>query len=186
MSPRDVVRRPLSSTATPRSRSLDERLYVRFPSLLPHVVSAVMRLRPRSRVRQAFVSLLVTRGWAASDRGDLELCLGGYDPNVEIVWPKSGSQVFPDLRGSYRGHEGYKRVWQAMHDPWDLEVRLEEVIDAGAQLVVIGHFTARGKGSGVNVGGPLAVLQTLRAGRIVREQFFNDRNEALEAAGLSE
>jgi ketosteroid isomerase-like protein len=187
MSRREVVRTPLSlPTAKRRSRTLDERLYVRFPTLLPRVLSAVMRLRPRSRARRAFLSLSVRRGWAASDRGDLELCLCGYDTDVEISWPESGSRAFPDLRGVYRGHEGFRRVWLAMHDPWDVDVRLEEMIDTGERLLVSGQLTARGKGSGINVAGPLFGLYTFRAGRIIREQYFNGRAEALEAAGLSE
>src|SRR5215210_8210725 len=100
----EIVRTPLSTTTRP-SRSLDERLYVRFPTLLPRIFSAVMRLRPRSRVRRTLLSLTVRRGWAASDRGDLELCLCGYDRDVEISWPESGSLAFPDLSGVYRGHE---------------------------------------------------------------------------------
>ena len=73
-----------------------------------------------------------------------------------------------------------------MHDPWDVDVQLEEMIDMGAKVLVIGQIAVRGKGSGVRVSGPLIVLDTFRAGRIVREQFFNDRAEALEAAGLSD
>ena len=187
MSRREVVRTPLRPpSATRRSRTLDERLYVRFPTLLPRLVSAVMHLRPRSRVRRAFLSRFVCGGWAASDRGDLNLSLCGYDPDVEIRWPESGSRAIPDLQGVYRGHEGYRQVWLAMHDPWDADVRLEEMIDAGDRLLVSGQVTARGRGSGIDVSGPLFALFTFRAGRIVGEQYFNDREEALEAAGLSE
>ena len=181
----EIVRTRLS-TSTRRSRTLDERLFVRFPTLLPRIVSAVMRLRPRSRVRRNLLSFGVRRGWAASDRGDLDLCLCGYDPGVEISWPESGSLAFPDLSGVYRGHEGFRQVWLAMHDPWDVDVQLEEMIDAGTRLLVVGQVAVRGSGSGISVSGPLFALQSFRAGRIVREQFFNDREQALEAAGLSE
>jgi ketosteroid isomerase-like protein len=181
----ELVRTPLSTTTRP-SRTLDERLYVRFPTLLPRIVSAVMRLRPRSRVRRTLLSLTVRRGWAASDRGDLDLCLCGYDPDVEISWPESGGLAFPDLSGVYRGHEGFRQVWLAMHDPWDVHVQLEEMIDAGTRLLVFGQVAVRGSGSGISARGPLFALHTFRAGRIVREQFFNDREQALEAAGLEE
>jgi ketosteroid isomerase-like protein len=180
----DVVRAPLSLPAARGRRTLDERLYVWFPALLPRLISAVMRLRPRSRVRRAMLSRLVRRGWAASNREDLDLALCGYDPDVEISWPESGGVAFPDLQGTYRGREGFRRVWAAMHDPWEVEVRPEEMIDAGDRLLVIAQVTARGRGSGVRVGGPLIGLYTLRAGRIVRERYFNDQEEALKAAGL--
>jgi ketosteroid isomerase-like protein len=176
---------PLSERAAQR-RTLDERLYVRFPTLLPRLVSAVLRLRTRSRLRRVLLSRLIRRGWAASDRGDLGLCLCGYDPDVEISWPETGSMAIPDLRGTYRGHEGFRRVWRGMHAPWKLEVRPQEVIDVGDRLLFIADLSARGKGSGVPIGGSLICLFTYRAGRIVREQYFNTREEALEAAGLRE
>ena len=169
-----------------RGRTLDERLYVRFPSLLPRIVSAVMRLRPRSRIRQALLARSVQRGWAASDRGDLELALCSYDPDVEIRWPTTGAIAFPDLKGVYRGHEGYRQVWRALHDPWEVEVHLEEVIDAGHRMLVIGHATGQGKGSGIAVDAPFFALYSFRAGRIISEQYFNERDEALAAVGVSE
>jgi ketosteroid isomerase-like protein len=181
----EVARTPLSTT-TRRSRTLDERVYVRFPMLLPRIVAALMRLRPRSRVRRTLLSFIVRRGWAASDRGDLDLCLCGYDPEVEISWPASGGLAFPDLSGVYRGHEGFRQVWLAMHDPWDVDIQLEEMIDAGTRLLVVGQVAVRGSGSGISVSGPLFAVHSFRAGRIVREQFFNDREEALEAVGLRE
>ena len=97
-----------------------------------------------------------------------------------------GSGVFPDLRGTYRGHEGFREVWRTIHEPWDVEVELKELIDAGDQLLVLAQASALGKGSGIRVSGPLFQVLTFRSGRIVREEFFNSREEALEAAGLSE
>lgn len=163
---------------------MDERAFVRFPSLLPACVSAVMRLRPRSRARRAFLSRLVRGGWAASDRGDLDLCLCGVDPGVEVIWPETGRWAFPDLGGTHHGHEGWLRVWRATHEVLDVAIRPAEIIDAGEQLLVIADATARGTGSGVPVSGPVIALNTIHAGRVVREQYFDERDEALEAAGI--
>ena len=58
-------------------------------------------------------------------------------------------------------------------------------LGAGAVLVVTIE-SGRGKGSGVSVERPLAVLYTLVDGKVVRITFFEDEQEALEAAGLSE
>ncbi len=145
-----------------------------------------MRLRTGSRPRRTFLSRLIRRAWAASNRGDLDLSLCGYDPEVEISWPERGGAAFPDLQGTYCGHDGFRRVWATMHDPWDVDVRPEEMIDAGDRLLVVGQMTAGGRGSGVPVSGPLIGLYTVRTGRIVRERYFNDLEEGLEAAGLSE
>ena len=123
-------------------------------------------------------------GWAASDRGDIDLCLCAVDPNVEITWPKSGRWAFPDLRGTHHGHDGWRRVWRAIHDPFDVAIRPEEIIDAGDRLLLIADATALGTGSGVRVSGPLVALQIFRSGRIVREQYFNELEDALKAAGI--
>jgi ketosteroid isomerase-like protein len=69
-----------------------------------------------------------------------------------------------------------------LHDPWDVEVHLEEVIDAGDRMLVTGHATGRGRGSGIKVEAPFFVVNSFRAGRIISEQYFNGRDEALSAA----
>ena len=56
---------------------------------------------------------------------------------------------------------------------------------------MLGHTTARGRGSGAPVESPAAFLSTLRDGRIVRVKgFLNwgflNWDAALEAAGLSD
>jgi len=53
-------------------------------------------------------------------------------------------------------------------------------------VVVTLHFTGRGKGSGITMDDTDGHVFTIRDGKIVRWRGFNDRKEALEAAGLSE
>jgi ketosteroid isomerase-like protein len=181
----EVIRTRLSPSAgTRRNRTFDERVFVRFPSVLPWLTSAVMRLPPRSRARRAYLSRLVRGAWAASDRGDIDLCLCGVDPNVEVVLPGSGTWSFPDLSGTHLGHEGWLRVWRAIHELLDVAIRPEEIIDAGNRLLVTGEATVRGAGSGIRVSDSLNALYTVHAGRIVREQYFNEREEALKTAGI--
>jgi ketosteroid isomerase-like protein len=167
-------------------RTLDERLCVRFPWLLPRIISSGMRLSPRSRLRRALVARITYRAWAASDRGDLELVLCSYDDDVEVRWPTHGFAAFPDLKGVYRGHEGFRRIWGALHEPWEVQAHPEAVIDAGERLLVIGRLTARGKGSGISTDAPMFALYRFRAGRVVSERWFDTRDEALEAAGLKD
>ena len=49
-----------------------------------------------------------------------------------------------------------------------------------------GRIVGTGLSSGAGFDSDWAVLLTISDGRVVREQFFFDRSEALEAAGLSE
>jgi ketosteroid isomerase-like protein len=61
-----------------------------------------------------------------------------------------------------------------------------EMIDAGDSVVVIATFQARGRGSSVDLEKFEPHIWTIRDGKIVRFQWFNDRDEAMKAAGLAE
>jgi ketosteroid isomerase-like protein len=88
----------------------------------------------------------------------------------------------------YRGHDGVRTwigVWMESWESWSLE-------DVQVRLVgedrAIGLFLvrAKGKGSGIELSRRDALVCTLRAGKIEKGTYFNDQQQALEAAGLSE
>jgi uncharacterized protein len=124
---------------------------------------------------------IVRRHLEAYLSGDNETTLSYYDPEVEFdARARPGGQV-------YRGHEGVAeamRVWVGAWEDWKFEV--EEIIDAGDRVLVIGRESGRGRGSGVEIDQPNFIVFTLRDGRIVRWQGFVHRGPALEAAGFSE
>ena len=114
-----------ASIAAQRRTLLDQRLH----ACLLSGRFFLLRSSPSSAPADALArgvfsaSAPILRGWAASDRDDLELGLCGYDPDVEISWPETGSMAIPHLLGTYRGHEGFRRVWRGTHHPWKVEVR---------------------------------------------------------------
>ena len=65
------------------------------------------------------------------------------------------------------------------HNPHDL-------IDAGDKVLGFVTFRARGHQGGVEIRVDEQHVWTLEGGKIVRLEWFHDRREALEAAGLSE
>ena len=68
-----------------------------------------------------------------------------------------------------------------------LHVDVEEYIDAGDDRVFTWcRWTGRGRTSGVPADWDLAVIFTIRDGKVVRGEEYFDRKEALEASGLSE
>ena len=81
---------------------------------------------------------------------------------------------------SMKGFEDYFATWER------LDLRPEELIDTGDELVVFVHEVARGRESDMVVETDTATISTLRDGMIVRVRNFMDRSEALEAAGLRE
>ncbi len=69
-------------------------------------------------------------------------------------------------------------------DAWSEEV--EEIRDLGDSVLVVSTQRGRGRGSGVEMEHRFAMLYELRNGKVIRWTIYNDRSEALEAAGSSE
>jgi len=87
----------------------------------------------------------------------------------------------------YRGHEGIRRWFRAWNEAWvESDLHLEELIEAGEDVVSVVSRRGRGRVSGVEVQSPGAVLWTIRNGKVARVVLFPTRDEALEAVGLSE
>ena len=91
---------------------------------------------------------------------------------------------------SYAVEPGIRRGRKSMgavRDTYeDFQVHVERFLDAGDDVVVLAHYTASGRGSGVPVGGEHGYVWTVRDRQAVRFQWFQSHAEALEAAGLSE
>jgi ketosteroid isomerase-like protein len=92
-----------------------------------------------------------------------------------------------DSSGVYRGHEGVRSFWRQWLEAWEsIEFRLDELIDAGDEIVALLWQVNRGRASGVEVPqGEWAQVWTLRDGRVVRVRAFGDPAEALRAVGLA-
>ena len=105
-----------------------------------------------------------------------------FDPEVEY----QTSAEDPDA-ATHRGRQAYKRYVEQWIESFDgLHVDVEEYIDVGGERVFTwSRFTGRGRTSGVPADWYLAVIFTIRDGKVVRAEEYFDRAEALEAAGLS-
>ena len=57
---------------------------VLFPGLWKRQARLFLGLSPRSRLRRALLRRAVVSGWAAFNRGDYELMLVRYAPDVEL------------------------------------------------------------------------------------------------------
>jgi ketosteroid isomerase-like protein len=93
----------------------------------------------------------------------------------------------PDQTGRYLGHAGVRRWladWDAAWAEWSFE--LEEFIDAGECVVAVLRMHTKGLGSGVELDRQDAVVYRCRKDKIIRTDYFNSKEQALEAVGLSE
>jgi ketosteroid isomerase-like protein len=85
------------------------------------------------------------------------------------------------------GMEGFLEMtldWIEGFDEWSGTT--EEVIDAGDRVLARFHQSARGEASGVPVEEDWWFVYAVEDGKIARVEMYRSRDEALEAAGLSE
>jgi ketosteroid isomerase-like protein len=110
----------------------------------------------------------------------LEAGLRYLDPGVE--WDLSRRAVDP---GVYRGHDGVRDYVRGIREAYaGMGSTVEDVVDAGDKVVALLVFHGEGRKSGATVQARIANVWTLRHGKVVRMQYFGDREEALAAAGL--
>ena len=164
-----------------RRRTLDERIVVRFPALGRWLLAAWARLPQDSRLRRVMLLRVIRQGYAALNRRDFGFVRTALDPAIELHRP----EVFLDVSGTFHGHEGYLEVWRRAFESFeDLRFDPEELLDLGDRFLVTSNLTGHGTGSGVAISQKLYQLFTLRRGLVVRQDDFQDRVEALEAARL--
>jgi len=168
-------------------RRLEERAGLRFPGVLALLARLVLRLPPSSRLRQEAIRRAVQAGLEANNRRDFEAAYALYDPQVELVTePRLTTLGFDRV---YSGREERIRFQQRWTAEWgDFQFAPEELVDLGdGRVLVSGHIVGSGLSSGAAFDTYWAYITTTSsAGRVIREQFFFDRREALEAAGLTE
>jgi len=93
---------------------------------------------------------------------------------------------YPDAQ-TYRGPEGVERSIGKWWETWASQtMRVDGMADAGEMVAYWGIVEARGTDSEVTVSAPFGGVCEVRDGLIVRVHVLAGRDEALEAAGLSE
>jgi ketosteroid isomerase-like protein len=130
---------------------------------------------------------LVRALFDAAARRDTATVRALYDPEVE--WDNTRGPMQGLVEGKvYRGYDGLRHWWREFREPWEsVWDEVEDLIDAGDQVVSVHTSHARGRASGVVVDVEhFATVWTFRQGKIARVALFATRAEALEAAGLPE
>jgi ketosteroid isomerase-like protein len=121
---------------------------------------------------------------AAFNRGDLDAWLEYLTVDIDF----RAAEGAPDDHGPIKGKEAMRAFVQDWLDTFDdLRVEPIELIDAGEDVVLaVNKFSGRAKLSGIETDLTYAELSTFRDGKIARSRQYFTRDEALEAAGLSE
>lgn len=124
---------------------------------------------------------MVRRGFEAWNCNDFDRVRPLLHPDVE--WHSSG--VFPGVEPVYRGHDGVRRWWETLKEPWEyFTIHVERILDANEHVVASLKFEAVGKDSGVHVELPFVNVFVVERGLVVRFGAYRSWDEALEAVKL--
>jgi ketosteroid isomerase-like protein len=125
---------------------------------------------------------IAQRAYEAYQRGGVEEALEYLDPEIE--W--NMSEQFARAPRTFHGYDGIREV-AAIFDEYFEDFRTDphEFIDAGDKVVVPVRLHGRLKGTGEKVEYDLVQVWTLRRGRAVRLDAYNDREEAFRETGAA-
>src|SRR5438093_11864908 len=114
-----------------------------------------------------------------------------YLATGELPWDMVDDKIVvhdhdtPD-QGAYRGRAGVERWLRDWGDAWaEWSFEPEEFIDAGDAVIVVIRMHAKGMGSGVELDRQDALVYRFRDDKIIRTDYYNSKEQALEAAGVS-
>jgi ketosteroid isomerase-like protein len=126
---------------------------------------------------------IAQRAYEALERGDFDGMMSDMAPSFEYVT----TGAIPGVTGAYRGREGLKEFLRWMWDEFDSpRIEVHDLTEAGDQVLASVTLRGRGKQSGVEASWDVWNLWTIHDGKVVHGQGFARREDALEAAGLSE
>jgi ketosteroid isomerase-like protein len=117
----------------------------------------------------------------AMNRADIPGALGFMDPEIRF------EHRLDALQGDYTGIEGVSGFFNDFAEHFEAwQIDCPDVRDLGNRVLALGSVHATGKGSGAETELPFTVVAAFREGRLTHYIDFGDRDQALEAAGLSE
>ena len=125
---------------------------------------------------------VVRRSVEAWNRRDLRAWLAFFCSDAELDW----SRARGPLKGVYRGHgelEAFSdEFWSTFEDS---QLETYGWAQAGCEVVYSNTVHMRGR-QGIEVAAKSTLVNTIENGQITCIRMFQQRAEALEAAGLSE
>ena len=87
---------------------------------------------------------------------------------------------------SYRGVEGFRRMWLDWLEPWaTYHVQVEAILEKDDRIAVLIRDRGLHPGSNAEVVLRAGSVWTVRAGKVTRVELYANREELFEASGLS-
>jgi uncharacterized protein len=126
---------------------------------------------------------IVRRSFAAYDSGGLDALAEFWRPDIE--W--RAVEGYLDDVGLIRGPDELRQYYRQWEETFDAaRTEIEELIEGGDQVVAVLRGVGRMKNSDAEIDVRYAVVISIRDGKIAGGREYATREQALEAAGLSE
>jgi ketosteroid isomerase-like protein len=124
----------------------------------------------------------VRRHNEAWNRRDLTTWLAAFSSGAEIDWSRSRGP----LKGVYRGPVELEVFWDAFWSTFkDVQVEMHGFTEVGSEVVAPNTAHVRGR-EGIEVVARSTFVFTVENAQITRLRLFQERAEALQAAGQSD
>ena len=120
----------------------------------------------------------VRAAYAAFESGDIPGALSALDPDVE--WSSPASLPWG---GTQNGHDETAADWGKIAETLDdFAIELDDVIDGGDTVVVIGRSTGRVKSNGVEITNEYVhVFEMNDEGKAARVRIYSDPTDTVRA-----
>jgi ketosteroid isomerase-like protein len=121
----------------------------------------------------------VRRSVDALNRADIDALIDGAAD--DCLFLPARSAIF----GGYRGEAGMRQFLADNDETFAVfQLRLDEVHDAGDQVVAIGSLRLRPRLGEADTEIPAAIVYTFEHGQVVRVEDLRERSAALSAVGI--
>src|SRR5512144_3434992 len=123
----------------------------------------------------------------ATERRDWDAVYARYAPDIVFDFRRAKKTV-PIIGPSVvTGHEAFRRTMRNFNEAWEtVGYEHEGLLDGGDSVVHLISQRVIGRTTHLEFAWSYAQVWTVRGGLLAQMDYYEDRAEALEAAGLSE
>jgi hypothetical protein len=101
-------------------------------------------------------------------------------PEIEWVNPPDAAEP-----GTRHGAEGFRTALSSVGSAWRaIGIEVQRMEEVGDKVVALVNISYRGRESGIEISGPQGHVFTIADGKVIRFQYFNQPERALEAVGI--
>jgi ketosteroid isomerase-like protein len=126
---------------------------------------------------------VIRRWFDAWNRADLDTFSSFFDADAEVITDPSWMES-----GPFKGRDAIREWYEGLREAWAgrNQIVITDLFAVGDMVVARVDWQVRGRTSGIDTDLDATSISTVERRKIVRQRWFFDHRDALEAAGLSE